>query len=58
MSNIILPTNASLKGRDLGHIYEMAKTQPDPEHFSMFKKKEPLNTMAKSLLKFRLQVLF
>jgi hypothetical protein len=57
MANLIMAANASLKGRDLNHAYELAKTQPDPEHFAMFKKKEPLDNMAKSLLKHRIQVM-
>ena len=53
---MILPLSANLKDKNLSHAYELAKTQPDPEHFAMFKKKEPLNTMAKSVLKHRIQV--
>ena len=53
---MILPLSANLKDKNLRPAYELAKTQPDPEHFAMFKKKEPLNTMAKSVLKHRIQV--
>ena len=56
MSNVVLPASATLKGKDLSGAYELAKSQPDPEHFAMFKKKEPIGNMAKSLLKHRIQV--
>ena len=55
-TTLICAANATLKGRDLNHIYDLAKTQNDPEHFAMFKKKEPVDSMAKSLLKHRIQV--
>ncbi len=53
---IILPKDADLRGRNLTQVYEMAKNSPDPETFCMFKKKEPLDNMAKSILKHRIQV--
>ena len=53
---VILAPSASLRGRNLTHVYVMAKNHPDPETFAMFKKKEPLDNMAKSLLKHRIQV--
>lgn len=54
---VILSPSASLKDRDLSLIFEMARTKGDPETFAMFKKKEPIDDMAKSLLKHRIQTL-
>ena len=57
-SSIILKQGIDLKGKDLTLAYRHYNlTQDLPSSPAMFKKKEPLQTMAKSILKHRIQSL-
>ena len=55
-STIILQQGKDLKGEDLSNVYRHFNLNKElPENPAMFKKKEPLETMAKSILKHRIQ---
>ena len=57
-SSTILKQGVDLKGKDLTLAYRhFNQTQDLPENPAMFKKKEPLQTIAKSILKHRIQSL-
>lgn len=57
-SSIILKPGVNLKGKELTLAYRHFNLSKDlPESPAMFKKKEPLETMAKSILKHRIQSL-
>ena len=57
-STVILRQDTDLKGRDLSLAYRhFNATQELPGNPARFKKKEPLETMAKSILKHRIQSL-
>ena len=55
-SAIILKPGLDLKGKDLTPAYRHFNLSHDlPDNPAMFKKKEPLQNMAKSILKHRIQ---
>ena len=57
-STIILRQDTDLKGKDLTRAYRHYTTTKElPANPARFKKKEPLETMAKSILKHRIQSL-
>ena len=57
-STIILRQDTDLKGKDLRRVYRHYTTTKElPGNPARFKKKESLETMAKSILKHRIQSL-
>ena len=57
-STIMLRQDKDLKGKDLSRAYRHFTTTKElPDNPARFKKKEPLETMAKSILKHRIQSL-
>ena len=57
-STVVLHQDANLRGKDLTRVYQYFKgNKPLPNTSARFKKKEPLEGMAKSILKHRIQTL-
>ena len=57
-STVVLRSDTDLRGKDLTLVYRHFQACKDlPENPARFKKKEALETMAKSILKHRIQTL-
>ena len=57
-ATIVLRTDTDLKGKDLSLVYRHFNGSKElPNNPARFKKKEPLESMAKSILKHRIQSL-
>ena len=57
-STVVLRLDTDLKGKDLNLVYRHFNAAKElPGNPARFKKKEPLETMAKSILKHRIQSL-